>query len=204
MYDQEYRLQESTNQLYSYFYFSFLFLDRQKNEERKVSVDEVSRVDKDKDRKRKSIGLAKDEQNKKPRTDAASNSEISSYVDSSEKNSPSPSVEQNDSITNNDSSNENEAVVVDCDSPSNSSSQGLYIGLEWKSLRPCGFIIDIYPFSPLPLATVLFSLDDLGARRRRHPGRGAKRGRPRGSRRGGGSGSLGRHDTIRASGNSDS
>lgn len=82
----------------------------------------MGRIDKDKDRKRKSIGCAKDEQIKKPRTDAASNSEISSYVDSSEKNSPSPSVEPNDSITNNDSSNE--AVVVDCDSPSNSSSQG--------------------------------------------------------------------------------
>lgn len=43
---------------------------------------------------------------------------------------------------------------------------------------------------------VLFSMDDLGSRRRRHPPRGAKRGRPRGSRRGGGSGSLGRQETV--------
>lgn len=66
--------------------------------------------------------MSKDEQNKKSRPDAtASNSEISSYVDSSEKNSPAESSIEPESIAYDSS---NETLIVDGDSPSNSSSQG--------------------------------------------------------------------------------
>lgn len=99
------------------------FVDRQKKEERKATLtEEANRIEKERKRK---ADVTKEETIKKPRTDggAASNSEISSYVDSSEKNSPTESsVEPSDSIIANDSSNE--ALVVDCDSPSNSSPQG--------------------------------------------------------------------------------
>lgn len=59
----------------------------------------------------------------------------------------------------------NEALIVDCDSLSNSSSQA-------------------------------FLVDDLANRRRKHPTRGSKRGRPRGSRRAGNRGGLSRSDTV--------
>lgn len=94
-----------------------------------------------------------------------------------------------DQFLNNESSNE--ALIVDCDSPSNSNSQGkLYKKKKLISSR-IKVLQDSYA-SPSLFRTVLFSMDDLGARRRRHPQRGAKRGRPRGSRRGGASGSMGR------------
>lgn len=134
----------------------------------------------------------KDDQTKKFRPDGASNSEISSYVDSSEKNSPvDSSAEPTESVINNESSNE--ALVVDCDSPSNSNSQGTWALLFLFN----GFKLTGKLF--LMNFPVLFSLDDLGTRRRRHPPRGAKRGRPRGSRRGGGTGSLGRLDSSTGS-----
>lgn len=78
----------------------------------------------------------------------------------SEKSSPADSlIDQTDL---NESSNE--ALIVDCDSVSTSSSQP-------------------------------YLVDDLGNRRRKHPTRGTKRGRPRGSRRGN-RGALSRSDTA--------
>lgn len=84
----------------------------------------------------------------------------SQSTEASDKSSPADSlIDQTDL---NESSNE--ALIVDCDSVSTSSSQA-------------------------------YLVDDLGNRRRKHPVRGSKRGRPRGSRRGN-RGALSRSDTA--------
>lgn len=101
------------------------FTDRQRKEERKSFLnEETNRIDREKERKRKATVAAKEEQIKRSRSDGASASEISSYVDSSEKNSPAESLaEPAESIKQDDSSNED--LVVDCESPSTSSSQSI-------------------------------------------------------------------------------
>lgn len=95
--------------------------DRQKKEERRTTLSEDEH---EKERKRKAATISKDDQSKRLRSDGASASEISSYVDSSEKTSPTGSmVEASDSVKQDDSSNED--LVVDCESPSTSSSQSM-------------------------------------------------------------------------------
>lgn len=100
-----------------------------------------------------------DEVTKKTKTDKNGAGDSQS-TEISEKSSPADSlIDQTDL---NESSNE--AVIVDCDSVSTSSSQA-------------------------------YLIDDLGNRRRKHPTRGSKRGRPRGSRRGN-RGALNRSDSA--------
>lgn len=126
---------------------------------------------------------------KKVRFDTGNGTSSGENLENSEKNSPNESCgEQIDPFSINDSSNE--AVAIDCDSASNSNSQGnKRIGMKFLFVKMLTHFFN---------STVLFSLDDLGSHRRRP--RGAKRGRPRGSRsRGGGNGSLGRTETSIAS-----
>lgn len=77
--------------------------------------------EKDKERKRKALTVLKDEQNKKLKTDKASSGFASAEI--SEKSSPSDSLIDQTEI--NESSNE--ALIVDCDSLSNSSSQAFLV-----------------------------------------------------------------------------
>ncbi|XP_037038168.1 chromatin-remodeling ATPase INO80 isoform X2 [Bradysia coprophila] len=146
---------------------------RQRNEERKsITGDDQPKVEKEKDKKRKPVASTSRsslEASKKikledaddfPFTETASGMASPAHSDASHESNkfvPEPVVGHDESS--------NEALIVDCDSPSDHD------------------------------APASFSYDMLGKSRRRHPPRGAKRGRPRGSRRGGGTGSLGRSDT---------